>query len=74
MVVMSAKINLRQYAIFIKPRNFDTAGIKCFSVPILIHIIHVLKTIKLSSLFVCLQSFSANIVFLGDVHIKLSLR
>ena len=27
-----AKINLCQYVIFIKPRNFDTANIKCFTV------------------------------------------
>ena len=28
---MNAKINLRQYLTFIKPRNFDTANIKCFT-------------------------------------------
>ena len=27
-VFMTAKINLRQYVIFIKPRKFDTADIK----------------------------------------------
>ena len=28
----TAKIKIRQYVIFIKPRKFDTAYIKCFSV------------------------------------------
>ena len=30
--VMNAKIKMRQYVIFIKPRKFDTANIKCFTV------------------------------------------
>ena len=29
---MTAKIKMRQYGIFVKPRNFDTADIKCFTV------------------------------------------
>ena len=29
---MTAKVNLYQYVIFTKPRNFDTADIKCFKV------------------------------------------
>ena len=29
---MAAKTNLCQYVIFIKPRNLDTADIKCFTV------------------------------------------
>ena len=29
LVFVAAKINLRQYVIVIKPRNFDTADIKC---------------------------------------------
>ena len=32
MVFMAAKINLRQYVIFIKLLNFDTAAIKYFTV------------------------------------------
>ena len=31
-VLMIANINMRQYVNFIKPRNFDTADIKCFTV------------------------------------------
>ena len=30
--ILMAKINLRQYVIFSKPRNFDTADIKRFTV------------------------------------------
>ena len=26
------KINMRQYVVFIKPPNFDTADIKCFTI------------------------------------------
>ena len=30
---MTAKINMRHYVVFIKPQNFDTADIKCYSIP-----------------------------------------
>ena len=32
MDIMTAKINIRQYVIFIEPRKFDIADIKCFTV------------------------------------------
>lgn len=32
MFLMNAKINMRQYDIFIEPRNFGTADINCFTV------------------------------------------
>ena len=32
MVLMATKIDLRQYVIVIKPRNFDTSDIKRFTV------------------------------------------
>ena len=38
MVFMTAKMNLRPYVIFIKPRTFDTADIKCFTVLLLVFV------------------------------------
>ena len=35
MYIMNAKIKMRQYVIFIKSRNFNTAGINFFAVHIL---------------------------------------
>ena len=32
MLCNDAKIDRRQYVVFIKPQNFDTADIKCFTI------------------------------------------
>ena len=45
--IMNAKIKMRHYVTFIKPRNFDAADIKCFTVyvlPLRNRLLHVICT------------------------------